>query len=51
MSFLQNHELPRAFGSGSGSDSGMVCEFSENLEQKQVMFGHNDLFWGALCGD
>ena len=42
MSFLQNHEVPRAFGSGSGS--GMVCEFPENLEQKQVVFGHNDLF-------
>jgi len=51
MSFLQNHEVPRAFGSGSGSGSGMVCEFPENLEQKQVMFGHNDLFWDALCGD
>ena len=46
MSFLQNHEVPRAFGSGSGSGSGsgMVCEFPENLEQKQVVFGHNDLF-------
>ena len=44
MSFLQNHEVPRAFGSGSCSGSGMVCEFPEKLEQKQVMFGHNDLF-------
>lgn len=41
MSFLQNHEVPRAFGSGSGSGSGsgigsgsgsgMVCEFPEKL--------------------
>ena len=44
MSFLQNHEVPRAFDSGSGSGSGMVCEFPEKLEQKQVVFGHNDLF-------
>ena len=46
MSFLQNHEVPRAFVSGScsGSGSGMVCEFPEKLEQKQVVFGHHDLF-------
>ena len=49
VSLKQMYEVPRAFGSGSGSDSGMVCAFSENLEQKQVVFGHNDL--GGALGD